>query len=69
MAAIIAAKQLGLREAMPDLRRLLSDDSWVFVRRGDTPWVRVYEIRAAARETLEALGENPGRVVTDETLP
>lgn len=59
------AGQLGMNGLLPALRKLLHDDATYSTRSGDGPWTKVFFVRKAAKKAIEALGEEPGKVVTE----
>jgi len=65
-AGAMAAGQLKLRAAIPQLRKLLTDAAVYSEQTGTGPWMDVYPVRKAAVEALKALGENVHGVVTEE---
>ena len=60
------AGQFRLREAIPTLRSLLSDEAyWLSSLHGGTWMYRDYYVRRAAKEALELLGEKTGDIVVE----
>ncbi len=57
--------QEKLTEAIPSLQKLLTDDA-SFSTNVPKEWTRVYFVRKAAKEALEAMGEKVEGVVTQE---
>jgi hypothetical protein len=61
----LVSGQEKLREAIPALRRLL-DDKESFSTNVPKEWTRVYFVRKAAKEALEAMGEKVQAVIIEE---
>ena len=65
-AAAMAAGQLKVMKAAPGLKALLDSNEAFLRRAGDDPWQRVYYVRKAAIDALEAIGETVEDVVVEE---
>jgi len=61
----IVAGQEKLTQAIPSLRRLL-DDRESFTTNEPKKWTRVYFVRKAAKEALEAMGQTVKGVTIEE---
>ena len=68
-AAAIAAGQLELTEAIPALHNLLESSFFHDEQIGNGPHTRVYTVREAAAQALQALGQEIGDVVLRKELP
>lgn len=65
----IVCGQMSLRDAIPKLRDLLDDDSHM-LRGADGPdghmkWTKMYYVRKAAKEALEAMGEKVEGIILE----
>jgi hypothetical protein len=59
----IVVGQLMVKKAIPRLRELLNDESYILVlEEGRSPGVRAFYVRKAAKEALEAMGEKVGDI-------
>jgi hypothetical protein len=61
----LVSGQEKLREAIPALRKLLDDKEYGSTYTGKD-WTRVYYVRKAAKEALEAMGEKVQPVIIEE---
>jgi len=68
-AGAVVCGQLGLEESREKLRRLLMDDASYETKNGDGPWTKVFHVRRAAKEALEAMGEKVEGVVVEVPDP
>ena len=61
----IICGQLRIREALPKLKGLLSDEN-SYTTNVPKKWTRVYFVRKAAKKALEDLGETANNIVVEE---
>jgi hypothetical protein len=64
----IVCGQMNIRTAISRLKELLSDKAYYSQKSGDTPLIIVYFVRKAAKEALEAMGEDASNIIVEEPI-
>lgn len=61
----LVAGQMKITEAIPKLRELLKDRYWSTTSIGNEPEMIYFDVRKAAKDALEAMGEKAGDVIIE----
>ncbi len=62
----IVCGQMNIRNGIPKLKELLSDEAYYSQQSGESPWRTVYVVRKAAKEALESMGEIVSGVIIEK---